>query len=41
MKCAIFGISIESIDEGAEGGRTPNFYEYDKGHEFACTGCKN
>jgi len=39
MRCAICGITVETIDEAVEEGRTPYFYDGDKEHEFACSGC--
>jgi hypothetical protein len=39
MKCAICGITVETIDEAIEGGWTPYFYDADKELEPACPSC--
>lgn len=39
MKCAICGITINSVDEATEKGWTPYFYEGNKEHEPACPDC--
>jgi hypothetical protein len=39
MKCAICGITVESIDDAVEEGWTPYFYEGEIEHEFACPDC--
>ena len=39
MKCAICGITVDTVDEAVEEGWTPYFYDGDKEHEFACPGC--
>jgi hypothetical protein len=39
MKCAICGITVETIDEAVEEGWTPYFYDGAGEHEFACPGC--
>ena len=39
MKCAICGITVETIDEAIEGGWTPYFYDGDKQLEPACPNC--
>ena len=39
MKCAICGITVETIDEAVEGGWTPYFYDADLEHEPACPSC--
>lgn len=39
MKCVIYGIIVDSIEEGIEQGCVPYFYEEDKECEFACPGC--
>jgi hypothetical protein len=39
MKCAICGITIDSIDDAVEESWTPYFYEGEIEHEFACPDC--
>jgi len=39
MKCAICGITVETIDEAVEAGWTPYFYDGDKQLEPACPTC--
>jgi hypothetical protein len=39
MKCAICGITVETIDEAVEGGWTPCFFDGDQEHEPACPSC--
>ena len=39
MKCVIYGIIVDSIEEGIQQGWIPYFYEGDKECEFACPGC--
>jgi hypothetical protein len=39
MRCAICGITVETIDEAVEEGWTPYFYDGEKEHEFACRRC--
>ncbi len=39
MKCAICGITIDSMDEAVDQGWEPYFYEGEKEHEFACPNC--
>jgi hypothetical protein len=39
MKCAICGVTIDSIDDAVEEGWTPYFYDGETEHEFACPGC--
>jgi hypothetical protein len=39
MKCAICGVTIDSIDDAIDEGWTPYFYEGEIEHEFACPDC--
>jgi len=39
MRCAICGIRIASVDEAAEQGWTPYFYDGGTEHEVACPAC--
>lgn len=39
MKCAICGITIDSIEEATEQGWEPYFYDGETEHEFACATC--
>jgi hypothetical protein len=39
MKCAICGITVETVDEAVEGGWTPCFFDGDYEHEVACPSC--
>jgi hypothetical protein len=39
MRCAICGCEIDSIDEAVEQGWIPYFYDGEREHEFACSGC--
>ena len=39
MKCAICGITVETIDEAVEEGWTPCFFDGDQEHEVACPSC--
>jgi len=39
MKCALYRIEIDSIDEAIEQGWIPYFYEGETEHECACPGC--
>jgi hypothetical protein len=39
MKCAICGITIDSIYDAVGEGWTPYFYEGEMEHEIACPGC--
>ena len=39
MKCAICGITVETIDEAVERKWTPYFYDGDKQLEPACPNC--
>ncbi len=39
MKCAICGITVETIDDAVEGGWTPCFFDGDQEHEVACPSC--
>jgi len=39
MKCALYRIEIDSIDEAIEQGWIPYFYEGEIEHEFVCPGC--
>jgi len=39
MKCAICGITIDSMEEAIDQGWEPYFYEGEKEHEFACPNC--
>jgi len=39
MKCAICGITVETIDEAVEGGWTPCFFDGEQEHEVACPSC--
>ncbi|MBC8460554.1 MAG: hypothetical protein H8D67_21430 [Deltaproteobacteria bacterium] len=39
MKCVIYGIIVDSIEEGIQQGWIPYFYEEETEHECACPGC--
>ncbi|RJR44135.1 MAG: hypothetical protein C4576_13430 [Desulfobacteraceae bacterium] len=39
MKCAICGVTVNSVEEAIEQDWLPNFYEGEKEHEFACPNC--
>jgi hypothetical protein len=39
MKCAICGITIDSMDEAMDEGWEPYFYDGEIEHEFACPAC--
>jgi hypothetical protein len=39
MRCAICGITVETIDEAVEEGWTPCFFDGDQEHEVACPSC--
>jgi hypothetical protein len=41
MKCAICGISVETIDEAVEGGWTPCFFDGNQEHAIACPVCSH
>jgi DNA-directed RNA polymerase subunit RPC12/RpoP len=41
MKCAICGISVETIDEAVERGWTPCFFDGNQEHEIACPVCSH
>ena len=39
MRCSICGILIDSVDEAAEEGWTPYFYDGTQKHDVACPSC--
>ena len=39
MKCSICGIQIDSLEEAAEEGWEPYFYDGETEYELACHGC--
>lgn len=39
MRCSICGIRIDSVDEPAEEGWTPYFYDLDQEYDLACPEC--
>ena len=39
MKCSICGIRIDSLEEAAEEGWEPYFYDGETEYELACPGC--
>ena len=39
MRCAICGLTVESIDEAVEEGWTPYFHDGDQEHDPACPSC--
>ena len=39
MKCAICGITIDSMDDAMDQGWEPYFYDGEIEHEFACPTC--
>jgi hypothetical protein len=39
MKCAICGVTIDSVDEAIDAGWTTYFYEGNKEHEPVCPEC--
>lgn len=39
MKCAICGITIDSMDDAMDQGWEPYFYDGEIEHEFACPPC--
>ena len=39
MRCSICGIQIDSIEEAAEEGWEPYFYDGETEYELACPGC--
>ena len=39
MKCSICGIRIDSVDDAAENGWTPYFYDGTQRHDVACPSC--
>ena len=39
MKCSICGIQINSVDDAAENGWTPYFYDGTQKHDVACPSC--
>ena len=39
MKCSICGIQIDSLEEAAEEGWEPYFYDGETEYELACPGC--
>jgi DNA-directed RNA polymerase subunit RPC12/RpoP len=41
MKCAICGITVESMDEAVEGGWKSYFYDGEKEPEAACPKCSD
>ena len=39
MRCSICGIQIDSLEEAAEEGWEPYFYDGETEYELACPGC--
>lgn len=39
MRCAICGITVDSVEEAIDQGWIPYFYDGEKEHEPACPGC--
>lgn len=39
MKCSICGIRIDSLEEAAEEGWEPYFYDLEREYELACPEC--
>ena len=39
MRCSICGIRIDSVEEAAEQGWTPYFFDLDQEYELACPAC--